>query len=198
MVGCLVVRRTMKGETTGPSDLELIARLRSRDRAALEALYDRYARRVYSLVLSIVRDQKAAEDITQELFIHLWQYPYLDGSERGAFVPWLLRSTRNRAIDVLRRHSRDDQVGVRFDTMSVLTQDDPDDRVLRADVAAGLRRALAELDSGLGEVLELASFSGLTQREIAERLGLPLGTVETHVRTALQRLAEALVGDRES
>ena len=188
----------MKGETTGPSDLELIARLRSRDRAALEALYDRYARRVYSLVLSIVRDQQAAEDITQELFIHSWQYPYLDESERGAFVPWLLRSTRNRAIDVLRRHSRDDQVGVRFDTMSVLTQDDPDDRVLRADVAAGLRRALAELDSGLGEVLELASFSGLTQREIAERLGLPLGTVETHVRTALQRLAEALVGDRES
>jgi len=188
----------MKGETTGPSDLELIARLRSRDRAALEALYDRYARRVYSLVLSIVRDQQAAEDITQELFIHLWQYPYLDESERGAFVPWLLRSTRNRAIDVLRRHSRDDQVGVRFDTMSVLTQDDPDDRVLRADVATGLRRALAELDSGLGEVLELASFSGLTQREIAERLGLPLGTVETHVRTALQRLAEALVGDRES
>jgi RNA polymerase sigma-70 factor (ECF subfamily) len=188
----------MKGETTGPSDLELVARLRSRDRAALEVLYDRYAHRVYSLALSIVRDQQAAEDITQELFIHLWQYPHLYESERGAFVSWLLRSARNRAIDVLRRRSRDYQVGVRFDTMSALAQDDPDDLVLRADVAAGLRRALAELDSGLREVLELAYFSGLTQREIAERLGLPLGTVKTRVRTALRRLAEALAGDRES
>ena len=192
------VWRTMKGETTGPSDLELVARLRSRDRAALEALYDRYARRVYSLALSIVRDQQAAEDITQELFIHLWQFPHLYEPERGAFAPWLLRSARNRAIDILRRRSRDYQGGVQFDTMSALAQDDPDDLVLRADVAAGLRRALAELDSGLREVLELAYFSGLTQREIAERLGLPLGTVKTRVRTALRRLAEALAGDRES
>jgi len=192
------VWRTMKGETTGPSDLELVARLRPRDRAALEALYDRYAHCVYSLALSIVRDQQAAEDITQELFIHLWQFPHLYEPERGAFVPWLLRSARNRAIDILRRRSRDYQVGVQFDTMSALAQDDPDDLVLRADVAAGLRRALAELDSGLREVLELAYFSGLTQREIAERLGLPLGTVKTRVRTALRRLAEALAGDRES
>ena len=99
---------------------------------------------------------------------------------------------------MLRRRSRDYQVGVRFDTMSALAQDDPDDLVLRADVAAGLRCALAELDSGLREVLELAYFSGLTQREIAERLGLPLGTVKTRVRTALRRLAEALAGDRGS
>jgi RNA polymerase sigma-70 factor (ECF subfamily) len=188
----------MKGETTGPSDLELVARLRSRDRAALEALYDRYARRVYSLALSIVRDQQAAEDITQELFIHLWQFPHHYMPERGAFAPWLLRSARNRAIDILRQRSRDYQGGVQFDAMSALAQDDPDDLVLRADVAAGLRRALAELDSGLREGLELAYFSGLTQREIAERLGLPLGTVKTRVRTALWRLAEALAGDRES
>ena len=192
------VWRTMKGETTGPSDLELVARLRPRDRAALEALYDRYARRVYSPALSIVRDQQAAEDITQELFIHLWQFPHLYEPERGAFDPWLLRSARNRAIDILRRRSRDYQGGVQFDTMSALAQDDPDDLVLRADVAAGLRRALAELDRGLREVLELAYFSGLTQREIAERLGLPFGTVKTRVRTALRRLAEALAGDRES
>jgi len=77
----------MKGETTRPSHLELVARLRSRDRAALEALYDRYARRVYSLALSIVRDQQAAKDITQELFIHLWQFPHLYEPERGAFAP---------------------------------------------------------------------------------------------------------------
>nr|WP_286207219.1 sigma-70 family RNA polymerase sigma factor [Thermomicrobium sp. CFH 73360] len=176
----------------------MVARVRSRDRAALEVLYDRYARSVYSLALSILHDPGAAEEVTQELFFHVWQYPQLYDAARGPFGPWLLRSARNRAIDVLRRRTRERQLSWRLEmTTHVTNQNDPDDTALQNEAVARVRQVLAELDSGLRQVIELAYFEGLTQREIAERLGVPLGTVKTRVRTALQRLAAALAGDRE-
>ncbi len=188
----------MGTDVSEASDAELVARVRSRDRAALEVLYDRYARSVYSLALSILRDPGAAEEVTQELFLHVWQYPQLYDAARGPFGPWLLRSARNRAIDVLRRRTRERQLSWRLEmTTHVSDQNDPDDTALQNEAVARVRQALAELDSGLRQVIELAYFGGLTQREIAERLGVPLGTVKTRVRTALQRLAAALAGDRE-
>jgi len=188
----------MGTDVSEASDAELVARVRSRDRAALEVLYDRYARSVYSLALSILRDPGAAEEVTQELFLHVWQYPQLYDAARGPFGPWLLRSARNRAIDVLRRRTRERQLSWRLEmTTHVSDQNDPDDTALQNEAEARVRQALAELDSGLRQVIELAYFGGLTQREIAERLGVPLGTVKTRVRTALQRLAAALAGDRE-
>lgn len=188
----------MGTDVSEASDAELVARVRSRDRAALEVLYDRYARSVYSLALSILRDPGAAEEVTQELFLHVWQYPQLYDAACGPFGPWLLRSARNRAIDVLRRRTRERQLSWRLEmTTHVSDQNDPDDTALQNEAEARVRQALAELDSGLRQVIELAYFGGLTQREIAERLGVPLGTVKTRVRTALQRLAAALAGDRE-
>ncbi len=188
----------MGTDVSEASDAELVARVRSRDRAALEVLYDRYARSVYSLALSILRDPGAAEEVTQELFLHVWQYPQLYDAARGPFGPWLLRSARNRAIDVLRRRTRERQLSWRLEmTTHVSDQNDPDDTALQNEAEARVRQGLAELDSGLRQVIELAYFGGLTQREIAERLGVPLGTVKTRVRTALQRLAAALAGDRE-
>lgn len=188
----------MGTDVSEASDAELVARVRSRDRAALEVLYDRYARSVYSLALSILHDPGAAEEVTQELFLYVWQYPQLYDAARGPFGPWLLRSARNRAIDVLRRRARERQLSWRLEmTTHVSDQNDPDDTALQDEAVARVRQALAELDSGLRQVIELAYFGGLTQREIAERLGVPLGTVKTRVRTALQRLAAALAGGRE-
>ncbi|MCX7623053.1 MAG: sigma-70 family RNA polymerase sigma factor [Thermomicrobium sp.] len=187
----------MDDDTLAASDGELIARLRSRDRAALAALYDRYARSVYSLALSIVRDRAVAEDITQELFLQLWQYPELYDAERGRFAPWFLRAARNRAIDALRRRQRDRRLGERLHGASVDERDDPDDAAVAGEEAARVRRTLADLDGEQRQVIELAYFGGLTQREIAEHLGIPLGTVKTRVRTALRRLADALARERE-
>jgi len=180
------------------SDRELVMRLRQRDGAALAALYDRYARSVYSLVLSIVRDRSVAEDITQELFVQLWQFPELYDGARGAFAPWFLRAARNRAIDAVRRRQRDRSLSERLWTLAQDAEhEDPDEQVTLGDDAARIRQALAGLAVEQRQVLELAYFGGLSQREIAERLGIPLGTVKTRVRTALRRLAEALAKERE-
>ncbi|MCS7257442.1 MAG: sigma-70 family RNA polymerase sigma factor [Thermomicrobium sp.] len=187
----------MDGDLQAVSDSELVARIRQRDRSALAALYDRYARSVYSLVLSIVRDRSVAEDIVQELFVQLWQYPDLYDAGRGAFAPWFLRMARNRAIDALRRRQRDRRLQERLSRVEWWDPDDPDEWTMLGEEATRVRQALAELESEQRQVLELAYFGGLTQREIAERLGIPLGTVKTRVRTALRRLADVLAGERE-
>ncbi len=188
----------MTNDLSPASDGEVIARLRSRDTAALAELYDRYGRSVYSLALSIVRDRTVAEDITHEVFLHLWRYPESYDPERGAFAPWLLRSVRNRAIDALRRTQRDRSLAQRVHVLEAsVAPSDPDEMAVLGEEFERVRRAVAELEHDQREIVELAYFGGFTQREIAERLGLPLGTVKTRLRAALRRLAEVLLRERE-
>jgi RNA polymerase sigma-70 factor, ECF subfamily len=180
----------------GPTDWELIERVRRRDQAAMAALYDRYARSVYSVALRVVREPRAAEDVLQDAFLTFWQRPDAYQPERGAFGPWLLRVARNRGIDVLRRRSRErfepDAAAVGFVERLVDPDPEPGDQVWAESVAVRVRAALAGLTPAQREVIELAYFSGLTQSEMAARLEIPLGTVKTRVRTALRRLAEIL------
>ncbi|MCM8750604.1 sigma-70 family RNA polymerase sigma factor [Thermomicrobiaceae bacterium CFH 74404] len=185
--------------TREPSDQELMAGLQQRDHQALALLYDRYARSVYSLALHILRDQAAAEDVTQEVFLQLWRQPERYAHERGPLGPWLLRVTRNRAIDLLRRSGRErrppyaDARGVDFHLAD--PSPGPDEHAWSSTVATRVQAALGELSDTQRQVIELAYFRGLTQREMADVLGLPLGTVKTRVRTALRRLAEILTRD---
>lgn len=182
-----------------PSDEELIAGLRARDHQALAALYDRYARSVYSLALHVLRDRAAAEDVTQDVFLQLWREPERYERERGPLGPWLLRIARNRAIDVLRRRTRERRPLLQDgSTEGVFLADQspgPDEHAWSATLALRVRAALGELSDAQRQVIELAYFRGLTQREMADELGLPLGTVKTRVRTALRRLAEILTKD---
>jgi len=179
-----------------PTDGVLIERVRQRDQAAMATLYDRYARPVYAVALRILREPRAAEDVVQDAFLTVWQRPDAYLPERGAFGPWILRVARNRAIDLLRRGAReqfdtdDDAVG--FAERLVDPEPEPGEQVWTQSVAARVGVALGCLTAPQREVLELAYFRGLTQREMAARLAIPLGTVKTRVRTALRRLAEIL------
>ena len=179
-----------------PTDGVLIERVRRRDQAAMATLYDRYARPVYSVALRVVREPRAAEDVVQDAFLTVWRRPDAYLPERGAFGPWILRVARNRAIDLLRRGARerfepdDDAVG--FVERVVDPEPDPGEQVWAETVARRVRAALGDLTPPQREVIELAYFGGLTQREMAARLAIPLGTVKTRVRTALRRLAEIL------
>lgn len=172
-------------------DVELIERLQRRDPQALAELYDRYGRLAYSLIVRVVRDGALAEDLVQETFLRVWNRAKGFDAQRGALGPWLLAVARNRAIDYLRSASGRERNALELEEVdhpSLYTDMERD--ILASDKSRMIRAALEKLAPNQREVIELAYFEGLTQTEMAERMGQPLGTVKTWVRTALKNLRE--------
>lgn len=192
---------------TEPDDIELTRRLRHGNAEAFAALYDRYASAVYGLTRAILRDDRLAEEATHDVFLGLWQQPHAYEASRGAFVAWLLRVARNRSIDLLRRRREQpfattltDDGSPGLDVASWLVDPDPDpaDQAVAATTRHEVRAALADLPPDHRRLLELAYFGGLTQRQIADHLNRPLGTVKTQIRTAMRRLADLLLASDPS
>jgi RNA polymerase sigma-70 factor, ECF subfamily len=175
-------------------DAGLMARVRAHDHAALTELYDRHGRMVYSIALRFLRDPFRAEDLTHDVFLVIWEQPERYRPEVGPFAPWFYRVARNRSIDVLRRTRRETQPGDQnlFEMMLPDDDADPSEQATVRLESQRARAALANLPENQRTVIELAYFSGLTQREMAEQLGEPLGTIKTRVRTGLLRLREML------
>ncbi|GIW05080.1 MAG: DNA-directed RNA polymerase sigma-70 factor [Thermomicrobiales bacterium] len=187
-------------DLTKASDAELIARASEGDARALEVLYDRYARVVYSFALRIVGDPSLAEELLQEVFFRAWQQGGAFRASRGSFITWLLSITHNLAIDELRKRRRRPQRAennTNEDTEQLLPEmpdesQDVEEEVWLASLRDRIADALASLPPAQREAIELAYFQGLTQREIAERLGEPLGTIKTRMRLGMQKLREQL------
>jgi len=181
-------------EMSGQHDEDLALRLQRREPEAMAALYDRFGRLVYSLIVAIVRDGAIAEDLVQETFMRVWNRIHAFEAGRGALGPWLLAIARNRAIDHLRSLSaRMDRNAYELDVRehpSLFV--DMEREVVNTDHARLIRKAVAKLSLKQQKVIELAYYEGLSQTEMAERMGEPLGTVKTWVRTALKVLREEL------
>lgn len=184
-------------DTIALGDAELMQRIADRDSRSLEVLYDRYSRIVFSFALRIVGDRLAAEEILQEVFFRAWQQAPAFNDRRGSLVTWLLSITHNLAIDQVRRRRRrpvatDDEDPLA--TMASLpdTGESVEDEVWLASLRAQVNGALHQLPDSQREAIELAYFHGLTQREIATRLGQPLGTVKTRMRLGLKKLRSIL------
>jgi RNA polymerase sigma-70 factor, ECF subfamily len=172
---------------------ELIERLQRRDAQALAELYDRYGRVVYSLILRVVRDGGIAEDLVQETFLRVWNRVQGFDSEKGSIGPWLLAVARNRAIDYLRSAGGRERNALEFEeTDHPALYSDMEHDLLVSDKARRVKAAMAKLSPNQRQVIELAYFEGLSQTEMAERMGEPLGTVKTWVRTALKNLRDDL------
>lgn len=170
------------------SDSELIQRAATGDRSAFEDLYHRYARPVFGLALRRLGDRGRAEDAVQETFASIWRSASSYRPERGPGAPWLYAVARNAIVD--RARARGD---VPSDIPDGPAADPgPGDRAEQGWVAWRVHRALEELPAAEREVLALAYWSGLSQSEVSEFLGIPLGTVKTRTRAALARLAEIL------
>lgn len=174
-------------------DVELVVRLQKRDPQALAELYDRYGRLAYTLILRVVRDGATAEDLLQETFLRVWNRVQGFDAGKGAIGPWLLAVARNRAIDYLRSAGGRERNALEFeetDHPSLFTDMEPE--LLMSDKARRVKAAMDRLPANHRQVIELAYFEGLSQTEMAERMGQPLGTVKTWVRTALKSLRDDL------
>jgi RNA polymerase sigma-70 factor (ECF subfamily) len=175
-------------------DRELIIRLKQRDAEAMSDLYDRFGRVALSIIVRIVRDMGVAEDLLQETFLRVWNRIASFDAERGALGPWVLTIARNRAIDYLRstdwRHSQASSDLERLERPRLFV--DIEEQYADRDRIRQIRDAFTKLSENQRNVLELAYFEGLSQSEMAERLKMPLGTVKTWVRTALQTLRQEL------
>jgi RNA polymerase sigma-70 factor (ECF subfamily) len=178
----------------GDSDPELAGRLKRRDPQAMADLYDRYGRLVYSLIVRIVRDTALAEDLVQETFLRVWNRAQAFDEERGALGPWLLTVARNRAIDYIRsadgRMARSAYELVEMENPALFAN--LERQMVNSDQARRIREALTKLSPTQRSVIELAYFEGLSQSEMAEKMGQPLGTIKTWVRTALRNLRAEL------
>jgi RNA polymerase sigma-70 factor (ECF subfamily) len=182
---------------TGLSDEEVMARVTSRDTAAFEYLYDRYAPITLGIIVRIVQDRAEGEELLQESFWRVWNQADTFDPAKGPFRAWLFSIARRQALDLLRRRAvrpqpaRDEVEERRFEQARAPDEAVPD--VAERDIVAQhVRGALANLSSEQYQVLELAYFRGLTRQEIAQTTGLPLGTVHTRARLGLQKLRSLL------
>lgn len=173
-------------------DGDVMVRLQRREPQALAELYDLYGGMIYRLVLRIVRDPGIAQDLVQETFLRAWNRAGAFDSERGAPGPWLLAIARNRALDYLRAHSRRGPNTIELNETEHPARFVGLSEPLHFDVTRQVKRALEQLGDDQREAIELAYFEGMSQSEIAERMGQPLGTVKTWMRRAMLRMREAM------
>jgi len=177
-------------------ELDLLARVAKRERAAFEQLYDRYANILYATAMKFLKEDADAQDVVQDVFIQIWDKAKLYDPAKGKPLTWALTLTRNRSIDRIRAIQRRTRLRDDFEKETVL------------DESAGVREALSGVDASeksqilrdaVGrlspeqrKVIELAFFRGFTQSEIADRLGEPLGTIKARARRGLMKLKEIL------
>ena len=175
----------------GLTDGDLIRRVARRDADAFELLYQRFARPVFGLALRRLGDRMRAEDAVQETFAAIWRSAKTYRPERGAGAPWLYTVARNAIVD--RSRNRAELPAEVPDTATV--EPGPPERAETSYVAWRVHRALEELSGNERDVIELAYYAELSQSEIADFLGIPLGTVKTRTRAGLTRLSDLLEGE---
>lgn len=177
-----------------PSDASLLRAVQSGDDAALASLYDRYAGAAYGLALRITGDAGTAEDAVQEAFVSLWrQAPRFD-AERGQVRSWLLTIVHHKAIDVVRRRTNRPERQLPEEAAELFEGRDPRPEAIAewSMEARAVREAVRLIPDEQRLTVEMAYFRGMTHAEIAEEMGVPLGTVKSRLRIAMDKMREYL------
>jgi RNA polymerase sigma-70 factor (ECF subfamily) len=182
-------RETFKPIVKGMGDEELVGQVAHGVERALSELYDRYSRPVYATGVRLLGDAHLAEELVQDVFTNVWQRAASFDPSRASFATWLYRVTRNRAVDLARRRRVRPQSAGDERLRAIPGGPEPEASVDGWDVA----RALSRIPEMHREVLTLAYFEGLSQREISLRTGVPLGTIKSRTTAALKRLHRSLV-----
>lgn len=191
----LRLERALAQET----DADLCRMADAGDGRALEELYARYSRIVMSLALRMMADRAVAEELTQEVFFRAWKQAGAYREGKGSYATWLLRITHNMAIDEIRKRQRRPQRADLEDPVAAVANIVDGERSVEEHAWIGSLReemvsALGTLPANQRVPIEMAYFRGLTQREVAETLDVPLGTIKTRMRLGMRKLREELEG----
>lgn len=189
-------------DLSAADDNALVVSVATGDARALERIYERHSRGVYSLAVRLLSDATAAEEVVQETFLKLWRQPSAFQPSRGRLLPWLLGVAHHHAVDLLRRRRLEqrhrvsaplsrsgDEVADLVEHLGLTsTDEDPQNGAATFDQRVAIGTALATLPVEQRLPLELAYYRGMTQYEIATSLDVPLGTIKTRMRLGLQQL----------
>jgi RNA polymerase sigma-70 factor (ECF subfamily) len=188
----------LQPERAQEEDVKLLKAIAARDEAALAQLYDRYRLILFGLLMRILNNREEAEDVLQEVFLQVWRKAEDFDENRGRPFTWLITLGRSRGIDRLRTLAARDRVAEAGAKEVVDQISDAASDAFKSEQRGLVNEALSQLPDEQKRPLMLAYFDGLTQSEIATRLGAPLGTVKTRMRTGLVNLRELLAGKGES
>ncbi len=179
------------------SDILLLGRILKRDQIALGELYDKVSGYLYTVILRIVREEEEAEDILQEVFMRVWDRTELYNESLGTPIVWMTRIARNLSIDKLRSKSGqmrklEDRLKLHGGIPADEPSSNPERYATHADQQGHIAHALAKLPVEQLVLIECAYFQGFTQSEMAELLGIPLGTIKTRIRAGMMELRRQL------
>ena len=174
------------------SDEALVALVARADEDALAELYDRVSRIAYGLALRVLRDERHAEDAVQEAFLQVWRSAATFRAERAKASTWILTLVHRRAVDLVRREERRQADPLTDDSALGEAPEDTEEAAWLRFERERVQAALKELPDVQREALELAYYGGFSQSELAERLGVPLGTIKSRMFAGLARLRELL------
>jgi RNA polymerase sigma-70 factor (ECF subfamily) len=172
------------------TDEELLAQVARGDDEALAQLYDRFSRVTYGLAVRVLRDRALAQDAVQDAFLAAWRTAASFDPKRGSASTWLLTLVHRRAVDLVRREER--RGGDPLDDAPVASGEATDETAEIREQRRSVQAALLQLPPDQREALELAYYGGLSQSELAEQLGVPLGTVKSRMFAGLGKLRELL------
>jgi RNA polymerase sigma-70 factor (ECF subfamily) len=174
------------------SDEALVALVARGDEDALAELYDRVGRIAYGLALRVLRDERHAEDAVQEAFLQVWRSAATFRAERAKASTWILTLVHRRAVDLVRREERRQADPLTDDSAAGVAPEETDEAAWLRFERERVQSALKQLPDVQREALELAYYGGFSQSELAERLGVPLGTIKSRMFAGLARLRELL------
>ena len=180
----------MKRQSSLVPESVLIEKLNRRDQQAFQWLYDQYSPALYGVVLRIVRDDDQAQDVLQDIFVKIWKNLDAYDDSKGRLFTWMLNVARNTAIDALRARKAQPSSAIRTDEDNVHIIDRQRNTQQPNPAHIGVQDIVSQLRPERKQLIDLVYFAGYTHEEAAEELNLPLGTVKTRVRAALQELKQ--------
>jgi RNA polymerase sigma-70 factor (ECF subfamily) len=185
---------------TPSTDSELMQRVQANDSKALEALYNRYSSLLYTLIKKIVIDEEIAKDVLSDVFVIIWRKIDLFDFNSNNVYTWIVTTTRNKAVDTIRRARNSSEMepyNDEYENKNIIPKFsqtiDPLDLETANNIKDGVEAALNKLTDAQQFVIYLAYYEGLTQKEIAERLKIPVSTIKSKIKIALGNLKDNLI-----